>query len=335
MKTRFQKNSTNYIRIHISTASCFLKALMSAFQNSELMAMAAPETSFQSAVLPLVEGRLYALQNSFALGGRASAYPANAEGYSVCNCYLLKEGNRAVLLDSGLTVHADSLISQVASLIDPGTRLSVYPLRINEFMSVANVEALADAFDVEQCYSSNADAAVWVDFGARSDKPGAKVSPLVTTMVKRSQRLHVGDEARGRALEAFQAPIRLIGTRWIYDEMTRTLFTSDSFSWEWSQSADGPWFLDDATCNTTAAHVRSFLLNTRYWWLEGGDTESLRRKLKLVFDQYDIENLAPGYGRVLRGRDLVKRQYQLLDQVLTGLDKSVVQARYIDRDEIR
>ena len=118
---------------------------MSAVKNGELKPMTAQETSFKSAVLPIVDGRLYALQNSFALGGRASAYPANAEGYSVCNCYLLKEGNRAVLLDSGLTVHAESLISQVASLIDPGTRLSVYPLRINEFMSVANVEALADA----------------------------------------------------------------------------------------------------------------------------------------------------------------------------------------------
>jgi hypothetical protein len=32
---------------------------------------------------------------------------------------------------------------------------------------------------------------------------------------------------------------------------------------------------------------------------------------------------------------LVKHQYQLLDQVLAGLDKSVVQARYVDRDEIR
>jgi hypothetical protein len=298
-------------------------------------APAVPATTHGSAVHTLVEGRLYALQNVFPLGGKASAYPADAQGYSVCNCYLLKEGDRAVLLDSGLAAHAGSLIAQIEGLIDPGTRLSVYPLRINEFMSVGNVEALADAFDVEQCYSSNADAAVWVDFGGRSDRPGAQVVPLKTTMVKRSQRLHVGDEARGRALEAFQAPIRLIGTRWIYDEFTRTLFTSDSFSWQWSAQADGPWFTDDATCSTTAAQVRSFLLNTRYWWLEGGDTATLRRKLALVFDQYDIENLAPGYGQVLRGRDLVQRQYRLLDEVLAGLDKSVVQARYVDRDELR
>jgi hypothetical protein len=292
-------------------------------------------TALGSAVHTLVEGRLYALQNVFALGGRASAYPANADGYSVCNCYLLKQGDRALLLDSGLAAHAGSLITQVAGLIDAGTRLSVYPLRINEFMSVGNVEALADAFDLEQCYSSNADAALWVDFGGRSDRPGARAEPVKTTMVKRSQRIFVGDENRGRALEAFQAPIRLIGTRWIYDENTRTLFTSDSFSWEWSQQPEGPWFMDETDHGTTAAHVRSFLLNTRYWWLEGGDTATLRKKLAVVFDQYDIENLAPGYGRVMRGRELVLRQYRLLDEVLAGLDRSVVAARYVDRDEIR
>jgi hypothetical protein len=308
---------------------------MNARTEGELAQAAAPSMALGSAVHTLAEGKLYALQNVFALGGRASAYPANAQGYSACNCYLLKEGDRALLLDSGLAAHASSLISQIANLIEPGTRLSVYPLRINEFMSVSNVEALADAFDLEQCYSSNADAALWVDFGGRSDRPGAKADPVKTTLVKRMQRLLVGDESRGRALEAFQAPIRLIGTRWIYDETTRTLFTSDSFSWEWSQKADGPWFLEGRDCDTSAAHVRSFLLNTRYWWLEGGDTATLRKKLAVVFDKYDIENLAPGYGRVLRGRDLVRRQYQLLDDVLAGLDRGVVPARYVDRDELR
>ncbi|MES2187500.1 MAG: hypothetical protein V4505_23320 [Pseudomonadota bacterium] len=283
----------------------------------------------------LVEGKVYALQNVFQLEGRASAYPADATGYSVCNCYLIKQGDRAVLLDSGLVAHEQSIIAQINSLIDPGTRLSVYPLRINEFMSVCNVEALAGAFDVEQCYSSNADAAVWVNFGGRSDAPNPQPYSLKTTMVKRAQTLYVGPEAQDRSLDAFQAPIRLIGTRWIYDKQTKTLFTSDSFSWEWSQRVDGPWHLEDKDCTTTAAGIRSFLLNTRYWWLEGGDTQTLRQKLKVVFDKYDIENLAPGYGRVLRGRDLVQRQYRMFDEALATLDKSVVAPRYVDRDELR
>ena len=285
--------------------------------------------------LELVPGRLYALQNLLELSGNISAYPSNATGFSVSNCYLLKEGKSAVLLDSGMAAHASALITQLDPLIGDGTRLSVYPLRINEYMSVGNVEALADAFGLEQCYSSNADAALWVDFGGRLDRADAKSSPVTTTMVKRSQRIYVGDEAGRRALEAFQAPIRLIGTRWIYDETTRTLFTSDSFSWEWSQDASGPWFQDMDSCETTMEHVRSFLLNTRYWWLEGGDTVTLQRKLATVFEKYDIENLAPGYGKVLLGRELVEHHYQLFQNALASLDKRVVRARYVDRDELR
>jgi hypothetical protein len=288
-----------------------------------------------SNILTLADNQLYALQNVFKLHGQASAYPGDATGYSVCNCYLIKQGDRAVLLDSGLVAHEQSLISQINRVIDPGTRLSVYPLRINEFMSVCNVEALAGAFDVEQCYSSNADAAVWVNFGGRSDAPNPQPYSLKTTMVKREQTLYVGPQEQDRTLDAFQAPIRLIGTRWIYDKATKTLFTSDSFSWEWSQDIDGPWELRNQDCTTTVAQLRSFLLNTRYWWLDGGNTNSLRKKMAVVFDKYDIENLAPGYGRVLRGRDLVARQYQMFDDALAAMDKSVVAPRYVDRDEIR
>jgi hypothetical protein len=282
-------------------------------------------------------GRLYALQNLFALDGRVSSYPANARGYTVSNCYLIKEGKDAVLLDSGYVAHARSLIAQIGSILEPDATLSVYPLRINEYMSVCNVETLAAHFNVIQCYSGNPDAALWVDFGGHSDAApdGTRKSySLKTTLVARKQTLYAGPD-QTRAIDAFQAPIRLIGTRWIYDGATRTLFTSDSFSHEWSQSPDGPWETSADDNTTTAAHMRSFLLNTRYWWLEGGDTESLRRKVRDVFDRYDIENIAPGYGRVLRGRELVERQFGMFDEVLRQLDRGVVAPRYVDRDELR
>jgi hypothetical protein len=81
--------------------------------------------------------------------------------------------------------------------------------------------------------------------------------------------------------------------------------------------------------------VRSFLLNTRYWWLEGGKTTELRRKLAAIFEKYPIETIAPGYGRILRGRALVERQYAMFDEVLGRLNESAVTAKYVDRDELR
>jgi len=284
----------------------------------------------------IVPGKLYALQNVIKLDGRVSSYPANARGYTVSNCYLIKEGDDAVLLDSGYTAHVRSLLAQIDSLLEPDATLSVYPLRINEYMSVCNVEAIAARFNVIQCYSGNPDAALWVDFGGRSDAAGSagKSYSLKTTLVARKQTLHLGRD-KSRAIEAFQAPIRLIGTRWIYDGATKTLFTSDSFSHEWSDSAAGPWATYATDNTTTPDHIRSFLLNTRYWWLQGGNTEALRTKISDVLSRYDIENLAPGYGRVLRGRELVERQFAMFDDVLRGLDRGLVAPHYVDRDELR
>lgn len=73
--------------------------------------------------------------------------------------------------------------------------------------------------------------------------------------------------------------------------------------------------------NSTYGHVRSFLLNTRYWWIEGAKTESLRRSLNNLFDKYDVETLAPGYGCILRGRKNVEREVKILDDVLRNLVK--------------
>jgi flavorubredoxin len=133
----------------------------------------------------------------------------------------------------------------------------------------------------------------------------------------------------------FQAPIRLINTRWMFDQDTRTLFTSDSFSHEWSESPDGPWSIDAEACNTTADHIRSFMLNTRYWWLEGVDTAKLRKGIDKILSKHDIETIAPGYGCILRGKKTVEKHIKLLDDVLKSLDKSVATSRYVSRDEER
>jgi hypothetical protein len=291
-------------------------------------------TRHSSHITVLADQQLYALQNVMELAGQISSYPANARGYSVSNCYLLKQGDRALLLDTGYTAHQGAILDQLGSILQQGDSLSVFPLRINEYMSVCNVEAISTAFNAEQCYSGNADAAKWVDFGGQSDSGIESNYSLKTTLVGRATTLYVG-RGEQRPLQAFQAPIRLIGTRWMYDEATRTLFTSDTFSHEWSQSECGPWTTDASDNRTSADHIRSFLLNTRYWWLQGGSTSSLRRKLGEVFDKYEIETIAPGYGRILRGKALVNRQYHLLDEVLRDLDKSVIAPAYVDRDEVR
>lgn len=285
-------------------------------------------------IATLAEGKLYALQHALELDGRISAYPASARGCAMANLYLLKEKDAATLIDTGYAAHEPAIRRQLESLIEPGLPLSLFPLRLNEFMSINNIETLAARFNVEQCYTGNPDAHWWFDFGATSDQGKDVLGAMKITVVSRDEALPIG-KLGGRIIDVFQAPIRLISTRWMYDRATKTLFTSDMFTHVWRQSAAGPWFVNEADDPSSVQHVRSFLLNTRYWWMEGVDATPLRRAVNKVFETYDIETLAPGYGAIFRGRALVEKQFEIFDEVLASLDKSVVKSRYVDRDEER
>ena len=286
---------------------------------------------FTGGIASMAEGKLYALQHPFALDGRVSSYPMSARGYSVVNSYLLKQSDTAMLIDTGFGKDEPAIRAEIESLIALGSPLSLFPLRLNEFMSINNVATFAGHFNVDQCYTSNPDAALWFDFG--TDNSRSILDAMTVNAVTRADTIELGKN--GRAIDVMQAPIRLIATRWLYDRATKTLFASDLFTHVWRDYADGPWIVTEADDTTTAKHLRSFMLNTRYWWLEGAPTGSIRRGIDAVFDKYDIETIAPGYGCVLRGRKVVARHYRMLDEFLKACDKSVAVSRYVSRDEER
>ena len=218
------------------------------------------------------------------------------------------------------------------ALIAPRLPLSLFPLRLNEFMSINNVETFAAHFNVERCYTSNTDAALWFDFGAKANGRSV-LDSMPVIAVTRADTIRLGK--KDRQIDVMQAPIRLIATRWLYDRATRTLFSSDLFTHVWRAGADGPWIVTEDDDGTTERELRSFMLNTRYWWLEGAPTDSIRRGIDDVFAGHDVETIAPGYGCILRGRKVVARHVRMLDEVLKGLDRSVAVSRYVARDEER
>lgn len=278
-------------------------------------------------------GKLYALQHMFALDGRVSSYPASARGYSVANSYLLTQPDAAMLIDTGFGKDEPAIRAQIETLIAPGLPLSMFPLRLNEFMSINNVESFAGHFNIDHCYTNNPDAALWFDFGAREDGR-ALLDAMKVTAVGRADTIDLGKQ--GRTIDVTQPPMRLIATRWLYDRATRTLFSSDLFTHTWREGATGPWIITDADDDpTTARDVRSFMLNTRYWWMEGVTTGAMRRGMDEIFNKHDIETIAPGYGCILRGRKTVARHYRMLDEFLKECDKSVAVSRYVFRDEER
>jgi hypothetical protein len=107
------------------------------------------------------------------------------------------------------------------------------------------------------------------------------------------------------------------------------------FTGIWRDTPTGPWIVTEADDTSTLSDMRSFMLNTRYWWLEGAPTDSMRRGIGEVFNKHDIETIAPGYGCILHGRKVVERHFKMLDEFLKASDKSRMVSRYVTRDEER
>jgi hypothetical protein len=72
----------------------------------------------------------------------------------------------------------------------------------------------------------------------------------------------------------------------------------------------------DDNDDTSVEWMRRHLLSTRYWWLAGAQTDEIRQSLAETFAKYDIETIAPDFGCILHGREVVRRHWEMLDAIL-------------------
>ena len=130
-------------------------------------------------ITELVKDKVYCLHNLFQLDGRFSAFPKRVRGWSSANCYVLKEPEGAYMLDTGYFAHQQSVIAQLDQVLDRATPLTLFPLRITEYMSVGNGLAISRAFNVRECYATLLDALLWLNLESTSPdrKPAISAGP--------------------------------------------------------------------------------------------------------------------------------------------------------------
>ena len=283
-------------------------------------------------ILELVKDKLFLLQNIVKLDGRLIAFPPNQAGFAPLNCYILKEDTGALMIDTGYLYHEQYILNQLSKIISKKTPLSILPSRVNEFMSVGNVKSISQKFNVIEYYLAQPDAPDWFDFTDRERDSSLRKIP--THVIGKHIKFEIGLKT-GRFVEIMPAPLRLINTAWVYDKISKTLFTSDMFTYGLSGKPDDRWILKKENQVCDNQFIKSFMLNTRYWWLEGAKTNLLRKNIQRVFEKYDIATIAPGYGKLFQGKELVEKQFIKLDTILSEFDVSNTKAYYISRNHLR
>jgi flavorubredoxin len=267
-------------------------------------------------LISIAGDRALVLANSYEIDGRVSWHPPDARGFAPFNCYLFVEGRQALLVDAGLPVHESALLAQLRQAVPKGGELAVVSLRQGEFDSMGALIPIVSAFDVERLYGPFDDVIAWAAFSPAQDADTARLGgTLASTTVGRGDTITLGD--RGRAVHVIKPALRLFSTIWVFDEVTGTLCSSDVFSHVRRSTPDGPWIVDEAREDTTTYEdVRDHLLGTRFWWIPQADVEGMRRDLAEMFERYEIRCIAPAWGCVLKGPEVVARHYELVDRVL-------------------
>ena len=127
---------------------------------------------------------------------------------------------------------------------------------------------------------------------------------MKVTAVTRADTIELGKA--GRAIDVMQAPIRLIATRWLYDRATAHVVLVRHVHPRLAR-ARRPGHGSSPT-PTTIRRRRATCARSCSTRATGGSRA--RRPTRCaaasatIFDKHDIETIAPGYGCILRGRNV-------------------------------
>ena len=268
--------------------------------------------------LELAPGALYALGGVVPVDGRISWFAESARGFAPLLCYLATEPGGDVLLDTSLPIFEREIVAQLGGLHPADKPLSLALTRNPEFDSIGNAGLVLTTFRTQQLISVF-NAEPWLYFRSRSgavppDERPADMRPEWLE-IKRGMEIPVG--SGDRKLLVTIAPLRLLSTVWAYDAATCTLFTSDAFGHNLMEREDDSWIVDASNDTTSYEQVRDHLL-AKFDWLAAAHTEEIRQQVSDVFATHDVETIAPQFGRVIRGREVVARQRDL---VLAALEE--------------
>lgn len=239
------------------------------------------------------------------LDGRIAAYPAAVRGDAIVNVYLLQEGRTALLVDTGFSTHQGDVLNWLAERLPSDHELAVITLRESEFDSVCNVVPVVNRFNVTTVFGAQSQGMIW--FGFRPDEKLEGRAADVTYTAVRQDPITLLDNP-SRTISVIQPALRLLTTHWLFDPLSRTLFTSDAFG-----------HLPGALArDVDADELRDYLTATRYWWLAGARTEMIVEWLDSLFATFHVERIAPAYGPVLEGA-AVGRTVEMYKGVLRDL----------------
>jgi hypothetical protein len=284
--------------------------------------------SVNGPAIELLKGELFLLGDAEQIDDRLSWYPADFYGqYVFYNSYLLRSGRECLLVESGVVPHHPTMRRQLRGLLAEGDSLNRIAVTRNEPECVCNIPNLVNEFGIEAVHSLPLMSSLQflraglgdlraASFDARAAELQLLEFGVQCIPAEGGEAIPIGGRAR---LEPFETPLRVLPTNWFYDLQTRTLFCSDTFCGEVSETADIRTSTDVVSESDMIARL-SYDLTRKFDWLVRSDLSGMIEGLERYFGERRIDILAPTRGNVIVGSRAVEVRLGALIRVLKNLN---------------
>jgi hypothetical protein len=258
-----------------------------------------------SGISEVCGGAIYALGGQVQAGPMCSSWiPHSVHGWIPFQCYVLKDAGDLVMLDGGLPIFKESIRAGL-KVLARDSHLRQFLMTRRELDTILNLPWIAQEFEF-QSIRCGGDLNP-IDFFALMDDAALDVQirslvSLPFEFLRPGEVIRVGS----LSLEMIRASLMVLPTFWFYEAATRTLFTSDFWTFVSQENAtEGP-IKRVAPEDVTAARILESL-DVKFDWLRGIDCSGLISELEAIFKDRVVDRLCPNFGCVIEGRDAVRR----------------------------
>lgn len=244
--------------------------------------------------IQLVPSKLYRLGARIATCGRVSWAPYDMTEALPVNVYLRLTDDAAIVIDTGPLALYPSLAEQIAELT-AGRDLRVLVTR-NDPEAMGGVGTLLPQLDPSVLYYFGGGSILeWVWDERRGPKGSGDLFGIVPIATPGQIALEGGN-----SLIVLRPPLAVLNTVWLFDQETRTLFSSDAFTYVPGGAVEAitPAVSDSDAIDPARTYA---LLQARFDWLERINSSRLKNVLQDLLSTLPIGRIAPSHGVVMEG----------------------------------
>lgn len=293
-----------------------------ALQPQESRAFAA-----QQSVTPLIPERLYRIGctvRAERLSWLAEDIPG---GFEALNAYLLIDGQHAVFIDMGAPIMLPAIREALETVV--GSRRVWASYTRNEADCIGNLGwILGSCPNPTLLFGGAGGILEWINDPAVSIMEVRDFLGRVPIVESRNGTTNRIGELELRWIDAGLK--QMLMTQWAFEPTSGCLFTSDAFGFRHLQRVDQSVVVENARRLPSPQTVARELV-ARMHWMRGASYPDVMGRFASLFDEHDVQMIAPDHGCIIRGRAAVRAHVRLMLEAmrLASEIQSEEETRYV------